>query len=140
MSIHARICVAALLFAHAAPAAAESEAVKACLDLFSSSEQKQCAEALYRAASVELDQALLRVIERVSQADRRAVDSNASDPASWAAAVRKSQSSWQAYRDAERWGVVGHGGGSGRMTWVWGCLAEKTLERAGELKTPFYQR
>ena len=110
----------------AGPAAAESEAVNACYDLPSNSAQRQCVEDLYRAASAKLDEVLRSAIESASKTE---------DTQSWASAIRRSQSAWQAYRDTECWGVVGYGsGGSGRMTWIWGCLAEKTLQRIRELE------
>ena len=55
-------------------------------------------------------------------------------------AIAASQKAWEAYRDAECWGVVGRPGGSGSFTWGFGCAAEKTLERIEEVKVPFYQR
>ena len=36
--------------------------------------------------------------------------------------------------------VLGRGGGSGRMVWVFGCVVERTWARICELKTPFDQQ
>lgn len=136
MSIHTLVCIAASFLALAAPAAAES-AVKACLDLPSNSEQRRCLQELYRTASAKLDEALLRAIERASEFDARHLPAEGTP--SLTTAIRKSQSSWQAYRDAECWGVVGYyrppnDRPSGALPWVWSCLAEKTLQRIRELQ------
>ena len=140
MSCQAHICCLSILVL-AMPAAAASDAVSACLDLPSTAQQRQCAEALYRAATLELDEVFSRAVKSASVIDGRPMDPDARpDPASLAAAITASQNSWRIYRDAECQSVVGHGDGSGRMAWVWGCLAEKTLERIQELKVPFYQR
>ena len=124
----------ALLSLAASPAAAQNDAVRACLDKMTGNEQKECTEKLYRAAAAELD-AIYRNL--VNSAAKR--NESGAEP-SRATALTKSQNSWEVYRDAECWGVVGMAGGSGRMVWVYGCLAEKTFERIGELRTPFYQR
>ena len=78
-----------------------------------------------------------RVMERAAEADART--SNSGDGGA-AAAIAASQRAWEIYRDAECRDVVGRGGGSGRMVWEFGCLAEKTRERIRELNTPFDQR
>lgn len=112
----------------AGPSVAGADPVSACLDLPSNAEQRQCAEKLAGAAAVEMDEILRRALANPANSQERA------------AAISKSQSAWIAYRDAECWGVVGSGDSSGRMTWAFGCLAEKTLQRINELKVPFYQR
>jgi uncharacterized protein YecT (DUF1311 family) len=111
-----------------------------CGDLMTNSEQKECSEHQYRNAVAALEGAFARAMERASKADaQRAAGGNSPDK-SWAASVTESQRAWAIYRDAECKGVVGSGGGSGRMVWVWGCLAEKTSQRAVELDVPFDQR
>jgi uncharacterized protein YecT (DUF1311 family) len=124
MSIHTHACIAASFLVLAAPAAAESEAVRACFDLPSNTEQRQCAEELYRAASAKLDEALLGAIARASKAE---------GTLSLATAIRNSQNLWQAYRDAECRGVVGYDSRPS-TPWVSACLAEKTLQRIRELE------
>jgi uncharacterized protein YecT (DUF1311 family) len=78
-----------------------------------------------------------RITEKVAEADAR--NAVAGD-GSLSAAIAASQRAWEIYRDAECRDVVGRGGGSGSMVWVFGCLAEKTRERIRELEAPFYQR
>ena len=78
-----------------------------------------------------------RVKEKAAEAD---AGNAGSGDGSAAAAIAASQRAWEIYRDAECRDVVGRGGGSGKMVWVFGCLAEKTRERIRELNTPFYQR
>jgi uncharacterized protein YecT (DUF1311 family) len=101
--------------------------IQSCFDLFTNLEQKRCLEGQYRNAAVELETAYAHALERASKGDE-------------ASAIAESQRAWEIYRDAECKGVVGSGTGSGRMTWVWGCLAEKTKQRTIELNVPFYQR
>jgi uncharacterized protein YecT (DUF1311 family) len=121
---------AALLVWSTSSLAAESTAVRACLDGMTGAEQKQCTEAVYRAATAELETLY-----------RRAVDAALGpDVSGRATAITASQAAWEAYRDAECRGLVGLGGGSGRPPWIYGCLAEKTFERMRELKVPFDQR
>jgi uncharacterized protein YecT (DUF1311 family) len=123
-------CCAALAVLAASPVFAESSAVRDCLDRMTGVEQKQCTEAIYRAATTELETLY-----------RRAVDAAIRPEMSGrASAIAASQAAWEAYRDAECRGLVGLGGGSGRPVWVYGCLAEKTFERIRELKVPFDQR
>jgi uncharacterized protein YecT (DUF1311 family) len=111
-----------------------------CRDLIANSEQKKCVEAQYRKAVVGLEAAYARALERASKVDaQRALKAGAGEK-NWAAAVAESQHAWEIYRDAECNGVVGSGGGSGRIVWVWGCLVEKTSARIIELNTPFDQR
>ena len=100
------------------------EATDACFDLISNSETRQCLEDLYRNASAKLDGAFLAAIERASGAD---------GTLDLATSIRKSQSLWQAYRDAECLGVVGHGARPS-LPWKWRCLAEKTLQRIEDLE------
>jgi uncharacterized protein YecT (DUF1311 family) len=123
-------CCAALLVLAARPAFAQSNSVRACLDRMTGAEQKQCAEALYRAATAELEALYRRAVDAALRPD----------VSGRTAAVAASQAAWEAYRDAECRGLVGLGGGSGRPVWVYGCLAEKTVERIRELKVPFDQR
>ena len=101
-----------------------------CLKSVTGSEQKQCTQALFRQAVEELEKAYTGVLEKAARVD--------ADPGnSTSAAIAESQRAWEIYRDAECRGV---GGGSGRMVWVFGCLAETTRERLRELNAPFYQR
>ena len=130
MTWRVALCCAALAVLAARPVLAESNAVRACLDGMTGAEQKQCTEAVYRAATAELETLY-----------RGAVDAAVRpDGSGRAAAIAASQAAWEAYRDAECVGLVGLGGGSGRSVWVYGCLAEKTFERMRELKVPFDQR
>jgi uncharacterized protein YecT (DUF1311 family) len=108
-----------------------------CLNSPTGSEQKQCTQALFQNAAEEMKQVYAGVMEKAAEADTR---TSGSGDDSAAAAIGESQRTWEIYRDAECQGVVGHGGGSGKMVWVFGCLAEKTRERIRELNTPFYQR
>jgi uncharacterized protein YecT (DUF1311 family) len=105
---------------------ADDVQIQSCFEI-TNSEQKRCLEGQYRNAVVELETAYARALERASKGDE-------------APAIAESQRAWEIYRDAECKGVVGSVTGSGRMTWVWGCLAEKTKQRIIELNVPFYQR
>jgi uncharacterized protein YecT (DUF1311 family) len=80
------------------------------------------------------------VLDAAAVAEKTAPTSGNQTAPNWSDAVVASQKAWQAYRDAECWGVVARPGGSGRLVWAYGCLAEKTLERIQELRVPFYQR
>ncbi len=108
-----------------------------CLNAPTGSEQKQCTQALFQSAVEEMKQVHARVMEKAAEADAR--NAGAGDGGA-AAAIAASQRAWEVYRDAECRDVVGRGGGSGRMVWVFGCLAEKTRERIRDLNTPFDQR
>lgn len=78
------------------------------------------------------------MLERASKADIRNPPST--NEKSWTVAVTESQRAWETYRDAECRGIVGRGGGSGRLVWVLGCLAEKAKARTKELNVPYDQR
>jgi uncharacterized protein YecT (DUF1311 family) len=108
-----------------------------CLNAPTGSEQKQCAQVLFQSAVEEMKKVHARVTENAAEADARNIASN---DGGTAAALAASQRAWEIYRDAECRDVVGRGGGTGRMVWVFGCLAEKTRERIRELNTPFDQR
>lgn len=118
-------------------AQAEDADLVRCLSAATGSEQKQCMQALLQNAVAEMKKVHARVMEKVTEADTG--NAGSSDGGS-AAAIAASQHAWEIYRDAECRDVVGRGGGSGRMVWVFGCLAEKTRERIRELNTPFDQR
>jgi uncharacterized protein YecT (DUF1311 family) len=121
----------------AGPALAADGRVEACLDRATTLEQRECVQALVRAAAGELDQAYRGAL------DAAARDTTAPGPGAFARrrdAIVRSQQAWEAYRDAECRGVADTGAGSGRLVWVFGCLAEKTLERIAELRTPFFAR
>jgi uncharacterized protein YecT (DUF1311 family) len=109
------------------PATADDRPSQNCGDLATGGEQKQCAETQFRKATDELKAAYGRVLERAAKPDGNA-------------AVIASQQAWEAYRDAECRGVVGRGGGSGRMVWVLGCLTEKADARTRELNVPYDAR
>jgi uncharacterized protein YecT (DUF1311 family) len=134
----ARSVFAALVLIAPYPAGAENNASADCSALFTTAEQKQCAETAFRTSADELKDAYKRVLERTMKADGSTT--KGSGETNWTAAVTESQRAWEFYRDAECLGVVGLGDGSGRMVWVWGCLAEKNKERIRELNVPFYQR
>jgi uncharacterized protein YecT (DUF1311 family) len=119
-------------FAHA-----EDADLVPCLNASTGSEQKQCTQALFQNATEELKQVYAGVLKKAADADAR---TSGSSNGSSSAAIADSQRAWEIYRDAECRGVVGRGGGSGSMVWVFGCLAEKTRERTRELEVPFYQR
>jgi uncharacterized protein YecT (DUF1311 family) len=124
------LCCAALLLLFARPLLAESSSVRACLNQLSNAEQKECTQAVFRAASVELEALYRRTVENALK----------QDVTGRAAAIAASQTAWESYRNAECSGLVGLGGGSGRPVWVYGCLAEKTFERIQELTVPWEQR
>jgi uncharacterized protein YecT (DUF1311 family) len=130
MTRRVALCCAALLVLAARPVFAQSNAVRACLDGMTGAEQKQCTEAVYRAATAQLETLYRGAVDAALRPD----------VSGRAAAIAASQAAWEAYRDAECRGLVGLGGGSGRSVWVYGCLAEKTFERMRELKVPFDQR
>jgi uncharacterized protein YecT (DUF1311 family) len=136
----AGLCGIAALLCLAGPATADDDRVKACLDLNTTLEQRQCAQDLFRAATAELDQIYRRVLDAATVAEKTAPGGGNQTAPSWPDAIVASQKAWEAYRDAECWDVVGRPGGSGRLVWAYGCLAEKTVERVRELRVPFYQR
>lgn len=132
---------AALLLLAIGPAAADNARVKACFELRSNAEQRDCAQALYRDASKQLDKIVRRKLDEADASDKALPRFGAvPQTQSFHDAIAASQKAWEAYRDAECWGVVGRPGGSGSFTWGFACAAEKTLERIEELKVPFYQR
>jgi uncharacterized protein YecT (DUF1311 family) len=112
-----------------APVRSDSHANANCGDLMTGGEQKICAEAQYRKAVIGLETAYAQALERASKGERNR-----------AASIAASQRAWEVYRDAECKGVVDSGEGSGRMVWLWGCLAEKTNARILELNVPYGQR
>jgi uncharacterized protein YecT (DUF1311 family) len=118
-------------------ARAEDADLVRCLNAPTGGEQKQCTQALFQNAVEEMKKVHARVAERAAEADAR---NPGSGDGSLSAAITASQRAWEIYRDAECRDVVGRGGGSGRMVWVFGCLAEKTRDRIRELNTPFDQR
>lgn len=118
-------------------ARADDSDLAKCLNAPDGNEQKQCTQALFQSAVEEMKQVHARVIEKAAEADARNAGSGDGGAA---AAIVASQHAWKRYRDAECRDVVGRGGGSGRMVWVFGCLAEKTRERIRELNAPFDQR
>jgi uncharacterized protein YecT (DUF1311 family) len=108
-----------------------------CFNAPNGSEQKQCTQALFQNAANEMQKSYARVMGKAAEADAR---NSGSGDGGAAVAIAESQRAWEIYRDAECRDVVGRGGGSGRMVWIVGCLAEKTRERIRELNTPFDQR
>jgi len=136
-----RTLAIALLLLAASPAAADNARVKACFDLRSNGEQRDCAQALYREALKELDAIVRRKLDEAEAFDKEPSRLGAvPQKQSFHDAIAASQKAWEAYLDAECWGVAGRPGGSGSFTWGFGCAAEKTLERIEEVKVPFYQR
>jgi uncharacterized protein YecT (DUF1311 family) len=121
-----RLALGAILLIAPGLALAEEKAPANCGDLPTGAEQKQCAEVQYRQAADRLKQAYGRALERAGANEK--------------AAIGESQRAWEAYRDAECRGVIGAGGGSGRMVWMLGCLKEKTDARAAELRVPYDAR
>ncbi|MBR0753637.1 DUF1311 domain-containing protein [Bradyrhizobium jicamae] len=138
-------CIGLILILAACGAArTESARIKACFDRRSNAEQRDCLHDLYREAQAELDQLFHRKIDEANarEADMRARNT-LPPPVKGPSTVERiaaSQKAWEGYREAECWGVVGEPGGSGSRTWAYGCLAEKTFERIGELKVPYVQR
>jgi uncharacterized protein YecT (DUF1311 family) len=135
----ALVCAAVLLLVRAGPAGAEGDPVKACFEVLSNAGQRECLQQLYRTASARLDEALVRAIARAGDFDAKHPPAEGSP--SLTTAISKSQSSWQAYRDAECWGVVGYHRTpnerpAAALPWAWSCLAEKTLQRIRELDAP----
>jgi uncharacterized protein YecT (DUF1311 family) len=134
------LAIALLVFA-ANPAVAANTRVKACFELNSNAEQRDCAQALYNEASKELNELVRRRVDEAEATDKAPPLPGAPPQLqSLRDAIAASQKAWEAYREAECRGVVGRPGGSGRLTWAYGCLAEKTLERIEEVKVPFDQR
>jgi uncharacterized protein YecT (DUF1311 family) len=134
----ARLALVAILLIAPSLAQGEGAARQNCGELATGADQKQCAEMQYRKAADALREAYAGILRRAAQAD--AGSTPVSGEKTWSVAVTESQQAWEVYRDAECRGVVGRGGGSGRMVWVWGCLAEKTNARIRELNVPFDQR
>jgi uncharacterized protein YecT (DUF1311 family) len=122
-----RLALATTLLMAPCLASADDKPSEKCGDRATGAEQKQCADIQFRRATDELKAAYGRVLERAAKPDEKA-------------AVIASQQAWEAYREAECRGVVGRGGGSGRMVWVLGCLTEKTAARTRELDVPYEAR
>ena len=118
-------------------AQAEDADLVQCRNAPTGSEQKQCTQALFQNAEEEMKKVHARVMEKAAEGDAR---TSGSGDGGAAAAIAASQRAWEIYRDAECKGVVGRGGGSGRMVWVFGCLAGKARARIEELNVPFYRR
>lgn len=137
-----RISLAGVLIAATTPslARAQDATLARCLDAADGGEQKRCTQELFRQSADELKTTYANVLEKAAAADARRPQSGNAADGSAVAAIAESQRVWETYRDAECKGVVGRGGGSGRMVWVFGCLAEKTRDRIRELNIPFYQR
>lgn len=133
---HGQIFCALLPLVIVDPAAAQPDDIKACFDFVSNPEQRDCVRNLYRAASAELERVFQDKVARASKPPDEGIRFGATDPMKIVAALNKSQNAWQAYRDAECWGVVGSGGGTGSPTWGFVCLVEKTKERIQELTVP----
>ena len=131
----ARLCGALLPLILVNSAAAQTHEVKACFDLRSNAEQRDCVQKLYRAVSADLERVFQSEVARASKPPE-GIRFGAADPVKVVEAMNKSQSAWQAYRDAECWGVVGSGGGTGSPTWGFVCALEKTKERIQELMVP----
>jgi uncharacterized protein YecT (DUF1311 family) len=91
-------------------------------------------------AAGRLETTYAHALERASKADAQRAVMGIAGEKDWAVSVAESQHAWEIYRDAECKGVVGSGGGSARMAWILGCLAEKTNARIIELSAPFDQR
>jgi uncharacterized protein YecT (DUF1311 family) len=126
----------ALSAAVAEPARKQDNAVDICFNKHSNAEQRECMIAVYNAARIELDDVLNR---RIDGLYRLALPRQDADEI--AAAMRKSQAAWEAYRNAECGEVVGQGrDGSGRRTFMMACYADKTIERIKEVETSYEQR
>lgn len=133
---HIQICFALLPLIIVGAAAAERAEVKACFELKSNAEQRDCAQHVYRSVSAKLEQVFQNELARAAMPPGDGIKFGAVNPAKRVEAMNKSQSAWQAYRDAECWGVVGSGGGTGTPTWAYVCLIEKSLQRIEELTVP----
>src|SRR5258708_5292698 len=115
-SILKTLPIALLLFA-ASPAAADNARVKACFNLNSNAEQRDRAQALCREASKQLDEIVRRRLDEAEASDKTSPRFGAvPQTQSFHDAIAASQKAWEAYRDAECWGVAGRPGGSGSAT------------------------
>src|SRR5262249_16022995 len=112
----------------------------ACFDMNSNAEQRDCLSKLHRDATAELAEVYHRALERAAAANARMPPGDKPGAISMADAITASQTAWEAHPNAECWGVPGTGNGPGRMTWVFGCAAERTFKRIQELKVPYVQR
>lgn len=121
-------CLLPLLLASAASAGEEKVD---CDNALSTYEMNICAGRAYEAADARLNavykQALAAIPEMAAEPPF--------DAKSWEAALRASQRTWIAFRDAECEGHVAMfwSGGSGATVDIIGCKTEKTEARANEL-------
>lgn len=131
--------VCALLCWGSSGAGAVDKTIETCFEKASNAEQRACMRELHQATSAELDQVLARKLARMAEPAPDSHRVPPFDPAARIVALQKAQAAWLAYREAECWGVVGSGGGSGSHTWAYVCLVEKTRERMRELTVPIEQ-
>jgi uncharacterized protein YecT (DUF1311 family) len=119
-----------MIAALALPAAADDPKIR-CDKAVTTVELNVCSERAYQAADAKLNAAYRKALAfiKASGGDKP------HDPASWEKALRTSQTTWIAFRDADCKGLVpmSWGGGTGTTSAVLGCMTEKTEQRTAEL-------
>jgi uncharacterized protein YecT (DUF1311 family) len=109
---------------------ARAEDALDCQEALSTVEMNRCAGAEFEKADKELNEVYQKAL---------ADDDPLFDAKAWEAALRASQRSWIAFRDAECEGHVAMfwSGGSGATVDIIGCKTEKTEARIRELRARY---
>lgn len=112
-------------------ARAEDEPAIDCSNPMSTFEQNACADKDFTAADKDLKAAYAQALKAVPEmASEKPYDAK-----SWEHALRQSQRTWVAYRDAECKDHIAMfwSGGTGATAQVLGCMTDKTKARTKEL-------
>lgn len=106
-----------------------------CAKAMATAELNACADQALARADAALNAAYRKVVAKIAASD----GAKPYDNKSWDAALRASQRTWIAWRDADCKGLVPFpwGGGTGTTGEVLGCLTEKTEARTKQLRDWF---
>jgi uncharacterized protein YecT (DUF1311 family) len=115
---------------------ARAEDALDCQEALSTVEMNRCAGAEFEKADKELNEVYQKALAEIPE---MAGDDPLFDAKAWEAALRASQRSWIAFRDAECEGHVAMfwSGGSGATVDIIGCKTEKTEARIRELRARY---
>lgn len=132
MSFDLRLTAGLCLILSGFPALAVDAQNIDCANAFTTVEMSYCAGEELERADAELN----RLYEKALAAIPGLASDKPFDPKSWEDALRASQRSWMAFRDAEcdQHVPMFWGGGTGTSSAVLGCKTEKTRSRIKELK------
>lgn len=122
----------ALLGSAPSHAAETGEEAIDCTNPMATHEQNVCAEKDLAAADARLNDIYQRVLKRIPELSGE----KPYDAKSFEDALRTTQRTWVAFRDADCKGLVpmSWGGGSATTAQVLGCLVSRTKERGDELR------